>query len=193
MNVPKTILTKLVKIAAPDGSAHAMNGIHFARKGKRCSAEVTDGSMLVRVEWNSDSKKKKNFETTLSAESIKRAQNGIDQHVELRETDGAILDNLDTQDIQKVDGKFRDTGAVIPDYEADKCHVLWVDPKRLATLLDVISSVVPVTSPPCVEIVCPLDTKRPLRISVRTKDAGVSVLAVLMPMREPEYPTEGLE
>lgn len=189
MKVPKPILNKLASIATCEGSHYAINGIYFTRKGKRCAAEVTDGRMLVRVEWNDDSKKKKDFATILSAESIKLSQNGNGLSVELRESDSAILDN---QDIETVDGKFPKTKDVIPDYELDKCHVFKVDPARLAKLLDALANVVPLNDPPCVEIICPLDAKKPVRMNLQTKDSSVSVLAVLMPIRSgPQYPADG--
>ena len=181
MKVPKQILNAMTNIALAHGAVHAMGGIHFTRQGGKCCAEVTDGRMLLRVQWQDGSKKKNDFETTISADSVKRSQNGVDLSVELCETDIAIVDN---QAIETVNGNFRKLDDVIPNYDHEECHVFKVDPIRLIKILKAAVSVVPLGDPQSVTIVCPLDDKKPIRFDLKGKYDGVSVVAVLMPIGE---------
>lgn len=182
MRIPKPILEKLAKIAALQETEFAINGIHFVRHGKRCVAEVTDARMLVRMTWMDDSADNGDYETIVCAGSIKRSQRGTDGkgqplHIEINETEGTLLDS---QAIETIGGRFPNIDEVIPNYTSDQCQVFKVDLRLFAKLLDSMAGIVPSGEIQRLEVSCPTDRTKPVKMKWASNDMSTSIVAVIM-------------
>jgi hypothetical protein len=195
MIVPKRMLA-LLGCAARETARYAINGLHLESRGKKNRAVVTDGRMLIAVDWPVKPTGEKPFNVTLTGDSLRSISPMLGKKGEfvIRRGDAAhqdlsaqitMLPNKTSGTVSKCKSEFPPYADIFALQTKKECVRVLINPRFLVKVLLAMMEACEIERAEGKEIGVWLDVpsnpRSPVRITYDRPD-DVAACAIIMPM-----------